>query len=206
MNKDIYLTPNLINEAYLKAYSPLPVNYNYDDIQPFITIAERIWVTDILGIDLYEELLAQVEKDEITTENSTLLLKIYPYLAIAITFEALPFIAYHFSEVGITRGKSDNSDSIDNAQLTNIQNHIRTELELLKKMLIDWLNDNHTCYPKYRPTNIQCACADNCIYADMLWQDVPASTIKALRWKNLYNILKSNPNANIRLYSNNGFH
>ena len=124
---DILYTINLINEEYLKAYSPIPVNFNYDEIRPFVTVAERIWVSDIIGCDLYEELLSQVEKDEISEENSTLLLKIYPYLAMAVTYEALPFIAYHFSEVGITAGKSDNSEPITNAQLTNIQNHLRTK-------------------------------------------------------------------------------
>lgn len=200
---EILYTVNLINEDYLKAYSPIPVNYNYDEIRPFVTVAERIWLVDILGNDLYDELLAEVEKNEITDENSTLLLKIYPYLAIAVIYEALPFVAYHFSEVGITQGKSENSDPVTNAQLTNIQNHLRTELEVLKKMLVDWLNDNHTCYPKYRPTTLNCQCSDTCVYADMLWQDFDAHKIRTIRWQNLYNILRNNPNANLRLYSNN---
>lgn len=201
MSENIYYTVNLINEEYLKAYSPIPVNYNYAEIRPFITVAERVWISDVLGEDLYAHLLDEVEKNEISEENSTLLLKLYPYLAIAVTYEAMPFIAYHFSEVGITQGKSENSEPITNAQLTNIQNHLRTELEVLKKMLVDWLNKNAECYPMYRSTSIQCA--HECIYCDMLWHDVDKRTIKDMRWKNLYTILRANPNANVRMYGNN---
>lgn len=199
---DILYTINLINEEYLKAYSPIPVNFNYDEIRPFVTVAERIWLSDVIGCDLYEELLEQVEKDDISEENSTLLLKIYPYLAMAVTYEALPFIAYHFSEVGITAGKSENSEPITNAQLTNIQNHLRTELEVLKKMLVDWLNKNHTCYPSYYPTNVECSCNDS-LYCDLLWSDVNSATVRDMRWKNLRRIIQNNPNANVRLYGNN---
>ena len=202
MSENILYTINLINEDYLKAYSPIPVNYNYDEIRPFITVAERVWIADILGEKLYEELLDQVEKDEISEENSTLLLKIYPYLAIAVIYEALPFIAYHFTEVGITQGKSENSEPISNEQLTNIQNHLRTELEVLKRMLIEWLNAHSECYALYCKNNIKCA-DDICVYADMLWMDMDTRKVKEMRWRNLYQTLKNNPNVNIRMYGSN---
>lgn len=199
---DIYITPTLINDEYLAAYSPLPVNYNYDEIRPFITIAESIWIVDILGKQLYQELLEQVQNNDVTDVNSTLLLKIYPYLAMAVTYEALPFIAHHFSEKGITNGKSENSEPISNVQMVNIQNHIRTELEVLKRMLKDFLDEHAECYPKYCAKNA-CKCNDDCIYTDMLMSGVDNSTIKNLRWKNIHNILRNKPNSNLRLYPNN---
>ena len=57
---------------------------------------------------------------------------LYPYLSIAIVYESLPFIANHISEKGITKNSSDNSEPISNTELTNIQNHLRTQLEFLK--------------------------------------------------------------------------
>lgn len=198
---NIYYTRTLINDAYLAAYSPLPVNYNYEEIRPFITIAENIWVSDILGKKLYDELLQQVEDNNVTPENSTLLLKLYPYLAMAVTYEALPFIAHSFTEKGITNGRSDNSEPISNVQMVNIQNHIRTELEVLKRMLKEFLEDNKDKYPTFKST----ACAynsDDCVWTDMLWNGIDASAVRDMRWKSIKRSLMGNPNGNLRMYPN----
>lgn len=199
---NIYYTQNLINNEYLAAYSPLPVNYNFDEIRPFITIAESIWVVDILGKKLYNELLKQVEDNNITEANSTLLLKIYPYLAMAVTYEALPFIAHHFSEKGITNGKSDNSEPISNVQMVNIQNHVRTELEVLKRLLKEFLEDNKDSYPLYATHNCTYS-NDECVWVDMVWNGIDASAVRDMRWRSLKKNILNSPNANLRLYSNN---
>ena len=137
---DIYLNPTLIDFSYFSAYSPVPTNYNWDDIRPFVSIAEEVWVVDIVGRKLYNELLEQVQNNNLTGENSTLLLKIYPYLSMAIVFESMPFLAYNITEKGVTKGTSDHSEPISNSELINMQNHIRTQLEVLKRMLKNFLN------------------------------------------------------------------
>ena len=98
----------LINDAYFKSFSPLPFNYNLEEIRPYYKVAEELWVVPIIGVALYNELIQQVNENNVTELNSTLLLKIYAYEAIAITYEALPFVSYHISEIGISKGKSDN--------------------------------------------------------------------------------------------------
>ena len=100
---DIYLNPTLIDFSYFAAYSPVPTNFNWDDIRPFVSIAEEVWVVDIVGRKLYNELLEQVSSNTLTGENSTLLLKIYPYLSMAIVYESMPFLAYSITEKGIQK-------------------------------------------------------------------------------------------------------
>ena len=39
----------LINDAYLKEYSPIPKNYNMDEIRPFIHPTEKLYIEPILG-------------------------------------------------------------------------------------------------------------------------------------------------------------
>ena len=102
----------LITEEYFKTYSPIPDNYNIKEIKPYFHVAEKLWIEPIIGMPLYEELLDEVEKDEVTPENATLLLNIYPLLAFAITYESLPFVGYHLSQVGITKGKSEISEPV----------------------------------------------------------------------------------------------
>lgn len=189
---NIIYTPVLINNEYLAAYSPLPINMSFDEVRPFISIAESLWIVDVLGKKLYNQLLEQVENNEVTPENSSLLLKIYPYLAIATTYEALPFIAYHMSDKGITKGKSDNSESINGTELSNIQNHLKSELDVLKKQLINFLREHKDCYPLYSDTNCDCSVDYSCVSAFL----DPLEKRKYYR-----TLLQSNRNS--RLFSNN---
>lgn len=148
----------LINDAYFQEYSPLPFNYNLQEIRPYYKVAEELWVVPIIGVALYNELIQQVNENNVTELNSTLLLKIYAYEAIAITYEALPFVSYHMSEVGITKGKSEWSDSVSINDVNYISSHLRNQLELLKKYLKKFLDDNADLYPLYRPTGTPCDC------------------------------------------------
>lgn len=200
--ENIYILPTLINESYLKAYSPIPHNFNYEDIRPFISVAEEIWIIPIIGRALYDELIEQVSKNEITPENSTLLVKVYQLEAIAVLYEALPFVKSHISEVGITNGKSDNSDSISSTDFANLKNHLLTQIEVLKKMLKKFLEDNKDCYPLY--VSDVCTCDGdstdiNWVIDSAIWNNEDLESYKKLY--NFYNIRKNKPNANLRLYS-----
>ena len=42
----------LINETYLKEYSPLPKNYDISEIIPYIKPTEHIWIEPVLGLSL----------------------------------------------------------------------------------------------------------------------------------------------------------
>ena len=203
---NIYQAPILITEQYLKQYSPIPNNFKWDDILPFIPIAEEVWVAPILGRKLYNELLTEVSENNVSGEHATLLLKIYPYLSMAIVYESMPFLAHHISEKGITAGHSDNSEPISSSELSNMQNHIRTQLEVLKKMLKQFLNEHKECFPSYDVDYSDCSCDNNdCdAFALFLWNSerIDVNNDRWLRYYNFYKELKHRPNSNVRLYSN----
>lgn len=146
---DIYKIPVLITEDYLKEYSIIPLNFDISDIRPFIPIAESVHIIPILGKALYNELIEQVAENDVTPENSTLLLEVYRVEAQCVVLEALPFIHSHITEKGITQGKSDNSDSISDATLGNITNHLESQIGVLKALLKDFLDAHSECYPLY---------------------------------------------------------
>ena len=141
----------LINGEYLKQYSILPRNYDLTEIDNFIPIAESVHIEPIIGKALYEELLDQVQNNNLTNENSTLLLEIYKVEGIAVVYEALPFLYANITSVGITKGKSDNSDSIDNKDITYLNTHLKSQLDFAKRKLKEFLDDNSNHFPKYAP-------------------------------------------------------
>lgn len=147
----------LINAEYLKSYSMFPKNYDLTDIENFIPISEQIHIMPILGTALYEELLEQVSENKLTDKNSTLLLEVYKLEGIAVLYESLPFVWAHVSQVGITKGKSDNSDSIENKDIAYLNTHLKAQLDYAKSYLKNWLNEFAVNFPLYKKEE-DCSC------------------------------------------------
>ena len=155
----------IINEKYMKQYSPIPLNFNMAEVKNYIPVAEKIWVIPLIGYDLYDEINEQVADNEVSPENATLLTEggLWQYLAFATVYEALPMIWSHISEVGVTKGKSDNSDSLDLKDMTYVSQHLRNQVEVLKDQLKKWLCEHYDSFP----TVDVCACGcSNCCNHD----------------------------------------
>lgn len=193
--------PTIINEEYFKQYSPIPDNYNIKEIKPFFKVAEQLWVMPLLGQALYDELLEQVCANDVTPENSTLLLVVYPYLSFAICYEALPFISYHFSQVGVTKGKSDNSDSVSINDVNFISTQLRSQVETMKGQLKDFLNNHKDIYPLYKSDD--CECSSQNISEDCGWiADYYGSGRYDWQYfRALYEANKNRPNPRLQVYT-----
>lgn len=157
--------PVLINENMFKQFSPVKLNFNWSQIRPFVNVAEMVWIKTLLGQSLYDELIEQVNHDGeepiITEDNKLLLQQVYQYEGLCIVYEALPFIAFKFTEKGLTRGKSDNSEPVDTTDINYLSTQIRAQVEVNKKMLKEWLMDNKDKYPLWKDDDDECRCVFN---------------------------------------------
>ena len=201
---DLVYQPSVINYEYFKANSPIPHNYNMEEIRPFFHVAEEIWLVPLLGEALYDELLDQVQRNEVTELNSTLLLKVYPYLSFCICYESLAFIGYHFSETGITAGFSENSRSVSTDDINYISVTLRNQIELMKKILKKFLNDNAELYPKYRSDDTPCDCecnSDNELYWNFYFGGAPFNKYEWERHLLACMMRRKKPNPYAQLYS-----
>lgn len=169
----------LINKKYFAQYSVLPTNYNYDDIMVYEPLAVSLWIEPVIGPYLLAELKSQIENNQLSPENSTLLTEglLWQYLTTAMCYEGLPFLWARVNEIGITLGESDNYKSVDLKDLTYIQNHLRRILESLKEQVIQFLCSHCSSF-KLFDTSI---CGGDC----------PCNKNKGLK----------EPNANWLLYS-----
>ena len=201
---DIVEVQTLITEEYFKTYSPISDNYNIKDIKPYFHVAEKLWIEPIIGMPLYEELLDEVENDEVTPENATLLLNIYPLLAFAITYESLPFVGYHLSQVGITKGKSEISEPVSINDVNYISTQLRNQCETMKKLLKKFLDENAEHYPLYyADNNAECNCDDECGW-DWIYHYYTDGTYDKYQWQRSvaeHRMRKFKPNSYNQLYS-----
>ena len=139
----------IINETYLKKFSPIPLNFNLSEVKNYIDIAEKIWVLPLVGYDWYSELEEQVKNNTVSEENATALVEaIWPYLGFAVAYEALPSLMYHISEISITKGFSDNSEALDLKELSYFQQHLRNQVEVRKDFCKKWICEHALYYPK----------------------------------------------------------
>lgn len=201
---DIVEVQTLITEEYFKTYSPISDNYNIKDIKPYFHVAEKLWIEPIIGTPLYEELLDEVEKNEVTPENATLLLNIYPLLAFAITYESLPFVGYHLSQVGITKGKSENSEPVSINDVNYISTQLRNQCETMKKLLKKFLDENAEHYPLYYADNtVDCNCDNDCEW-DWIYHYYTDGTYDKYQWQRSvaeHRMRKFKPNSYNQLYT-----
>lgn len=140
----------LMNKEYLKEYSLLPINFNTDEIWNFIPLAEQLHIVPIIGQEMYNELLDQVENNEVTPENASLLLQIYPFEGLAIMEVSMPYIAFHITEVGITKGSSENSESVTTNDINYLTNYVRSQMVPYKERLIEFISQNSELYPNIK--------------------------------------------------------
>lgn len=152
----------IINETYLKKFSPIPLNYNMAEIKNYIDIAEKIWILPLVGYEWYQELEEQVKNNEVSDANATALIEaIWPYLGFAVAYEALPSLMYHVSEVSVTKGHSDNSDAIDLKELSYYQQHLRNQVEVRKDFCKKWICEHHESFPLADVCACNCDCCCN---------------------------------------------
>lgn len=152
----------LINEKWLREFSPIPLNYDLKELHNYIKLAESIWIEPLIGYQFYDELLLQVKENNLTEANSTALTEaIWPYLGFAVAYEALPIMWAHISSVGITKGKSDNSDSLDLKDMTYFQQHLRNQVEARKDYCKKWLCEHFQYYPDMDVCGCGCSCCSD---------------------------------------------
>lgn len=150
----------LMNAKWLKEFSPYPLNYNTKELDNYIKLAEVQYILPLIGNDFYDELLEQVEKNELTPENSTALVEaIYPLLGFAVAYEALPTTWLHWSEIGITLGESDNSKSATLKDITLAQQHLKNQIQIRIDYAKHWLCEHQDYYDNL--DICQCGCS-NC--------------------------------------------
>lgn len=146
----------LINDKYIRQYSLFPSNYDLTEVRNFIGITENIHVIPIIGINLYNKLLEMINNDTLDENYSELLVNIYKLEGIALYFETLPFVWSHLSQVGITLGKSDNSDSLTSDDLNFILERVKSNINFNKDSLVAYLEANKDKFPEYVSHDNEC--------------------------------------------------
>lgn len=154
----------LINEDLFKAYSPVKEDTIITDFVPYIGIAQKLYIEDILGRPLIEELQDQIkaateDNGEITPDNQALILKVAPPLSFYAVYQGLPFHWASILNKGVTIRESENSKGVDIKDIAQLRRWIKDDAEELGRDLIEYLCRCKDKYPLWQPGR-GCGCGE----------------------------------------------
>jgi len=147
----------LINEELLKLYSNISRNVGIDKVIPYLNLSQPFYIIPILGQPLFDELIEEINSDTLTELNKGLILKIAPALSLWTDYLAARSLPYTITQKGITKEKSENSESIDKDELGYYIESIKETAEMATELLVEYLCKCRDSYPKWRPDN-ECQC------------------------------------------------
>ncbi|KAA6347894.1 hypothetical protein EZS27_004674 [termite gut metagenome] len=162
MDKDIQPIL-LITEELLKLYSPFPENFETEAVIPFVNIAQKLFLEEVLGLPLVAELKVQIKDNDLTEENSTLIVEIAPALSLYSYYEFLPFGWAKILNKSLTVKESENSKAVSISDMSQLRLIIKNDADVFLRKLIDFLCSCKENYPLWKPKDIsicKCSCED----------------------------------------------
>jgi hypothetical protein len=145
------LTPQFIDIAVLKDQSVINENVDSKLLIPTLIAVQDVYLYGILGKNLYNELITQINAESVTPLNTTLLTDyIQPYLINKVLSQCVIDINYKFKNKALMVGSSDNAQPLDNSGMSLIQVKYANFAESYRGKLVDYLVENSTDYPLFK--------------------------------------------------------
>lgn len=150
----------IINEALFKENSPIKDDTIIAKFVPYISLAQKMYIRDILGVKLLEELQNEVKAASVTPvpdpypispNNQALILEIAPALSFYAVYQGLPFHWAAIVNKGVTLGKSENSETISINDLSQLRRWIKDDADKCARELVKYLCNCKTSYPLWAP-------------------------------------------------------
>ncbi|CAN5264732.1 hypothetical protein BH09BAC1_BH09BAC1_20580 [soil metagenome] len=115
-----------------------------------ISIASLKYIKPLLGISLYNTLIAESVGQTFTGLNQTLCNDyVKDALARYVLYEALPLMKAEITSNGIQTPSIDFHVPVNDTDFAMLRNKMLSDAELLAKEMTDYLKRNHASFPDY---------------------------------------------------------
>lgn len=128
------------------------VDENVDEkyILNTILFAQELYIKEVLGSALYDEIKTQVLASTLTADNTTLLnTYIKPSLRYWVLFEAVDMFHLKITNKGIVKKRGENSDNASTEDIQMLKDKFQNLAERNDKRMILFLCENEDTYPLY---------------------------------------------------------
>jgi hypothetical protein len=140
----------IISENYLKEYSIINNNADMKVITPTIQLVQDIYIHPILGSDLYDEIITQINSNTVTSLNQTLLDSyVIPCMLWYVLCECTPVFKYRYMNKGVMVKNSENSTPADLNEIQFLMDKWKNNAEVYAERITKYLRKNASSYPEY---------------------------------------------------------
>jgi len=139
-----------IDDDYLKTYSPLGKSIDVDEIYPFVQNAQNVYIQDILGTPLYNDLVSKVANNISFTPIEWELVDLCSRSLVYWTvYMALPHIFLKIRNAGVVKTNSQNTENADLNELKYLRNDMKDLAEFYNTRIVNFLCDKSNQFPLY---------------------------------------------------------
>ena len=140
----------LISIDELKEITPISGNVDETLFTQTVLFVQDIYVQDIVGTALYNDLLSEVRASSMTPINTTLVNNyLQPAMRFYIMAEMVRPLAIRFENVGIMQNNTESSQPVTGADLTTTEDYYRRKAEIMAQRAADYLCANSALFPLY---------------------------------------------------------
>jgi hypothetical protein len=147
-----------INQEDFKDRVDLSENVLSKYIIPNIASVQDRYIKKIICKDFYDELIVQVENNNLTSANTTL---VDDYIKPAMVFRSyaryLATANVFSTPSGFRKYREDNSDAAEAADMSAVLNQANSDATYYERELLEFLENNLDDYPTYRD---ECKCSN----------------------------------------------
>jgi hypothetical protein len=139
-----------ISTNRLKKDSSLGGSVDDDLLLPYILMAQDRYILPVLGTDLYNKLISEVNNDTLTGNYLTLLQTyIQPALVQFSYAVILPFLRLRMVNNAVVTMSSEQGGSVSHEDLKPLINSAMDMGEFYRERLIDYIRNNTGLFPEY---------------------------------------------------------
>jgi hypothetical protein len=139
-----------IDEQTLKDYSIISDNVDFKQLRPEIITVQDLYIQDIVGSGIYNELKTQIQTNTVSANNQTLLNDyIQPCLMWRVMAESPLALSFKYANKGVVNKTGENSVMPSMPDMANIIGKYQDRSESYAEKLVNYLIANDTLYPLY---------------------------------------------------------
>jgi hypothetical protein len=139
-----------ISTNRLKKDSALGGSVDDDLLLPYILMAQERYILPVLGTDLYNKLISDIQGSSLTGNYLTLLQNYIQATLVQFSFATcLPFLRLRMSNNSVVTMNTENGSSVSHNDLKPLINASIDHGEFLRERLIEYISNNTSSFPEY---------------------------------------------------------
>lgn len=148
------MTPLFITAERIKKFGIIEGNVSDELIEPTIIMVQDIWLQQIIGTDMYNDICSEINANTVTAKYITLLDDwIENFMHSAVVSEGIITFNFRIGNKAVVTDNSANQSPVSIVDLELISQKHKNNAEFYGKRLSGFLRQNQTNYPLYLSGN-----------------------------------------------------